>query len=62
MSYFNYHGRNKKLIKEGFLDDYFYDEREGKKYLFLVFKNGKTMPVKEERWREYYELLDKYYS
>ena len=60
MPYFNYHGRNKKMIREGQLLDYFYDEREGKIYLFLLFKNGLKVPIKEERWQEYYQLLNEY--
>lgn len=60
MPYFNYHGRNKKLIKEGSLIDYFYDDREGELCLFLVFKNGLIVPIKEERWQEYYPFINKY--
>ena len=29
MPYFSYHGRNKKLIKEGMLIDYFYEIEKG---------------------------------
>ncbi len=57
MPYFNYHGRNKKLIKEGQLSDYFYEDKEGKRFLVLVFKDGRRFPVKEDRWIEYYKVI-----
>ena len=60
MPYFNYHARNKKLIKEGFLKDYFYCEKDNKSFLMLVFKNGKQFPIKEERWMEYSKFLENY--
>ena len=60
MSYFNYHARNKKMIKEGFLKDYFYIKKNDKQVMMLVFKNGKQFPVKEERWMEYSEILNSY--
>jgi len=62
MPYFSYHGRNKKLIKEGFLVDYFYENKDNKTFLYLVFRDGRKIPIKEERWREYYKLLDQYYK
>ena len=62
MPYFSYHGRNKKLIKEGLLTDYFYDEKNGRKILVLVFKDGKQFPIKEERWLEYSKFINKYYE
>ena len=60
MPYFSYHGRNKKLIKEGLLEDYFYKDDGGRKFLVLVFKNGKRFPVKEERWMEYSRFISDY--
>ena len=60
MPYFSYHGRNKKLIKEGLLDDYFYTMQGNKMVLMLVFKGGRQFPVKEERWMEYSKFLDDY--
>jgi hypothetical protein len=62
MPYFNYHGRNKKLIKEGKLCDYFYRENENKKVLILTFKDGRQFPVKEERWMEYENIIHQYYE
>ena len=61
MPYFSYHGRNKKLIKQALLSDYFYQEKNDKVFLVLVFKNGKQFPVKEERWMEYSKFIKDYY-
>lgn len=58
MPYFSYHGRNKRLIKEGLLKDYFYD----KDFLILVFKDGRQFPIKEERWMEYDKIINAYYK
>ena len=62
MPYFSYHGRNKKLIKEGLLENYFYREVGDKRILVLVFKDGKQFPVKEERWLEYSKFISNYYD
>lgn len=62
MPYFSYHGRNKKLIKGGYLRDYYFDEKDNKRFLVLVFKDGRQFPIKEERWMEYYSLIDSYYD
>lgn len=61
MPYFSYHGRNKKLIKDGFLKDYFYEEENDKKFLVLLFKDGRKFPIKEERWREYDSIIHQYF-
>ena len=61
MSYFSYHGRNKKLIREGLLKNYFYLENGDYKILVLEFEDGRKFPIKEERWREYDEFIHKYY-
>ena len=60
MPYFSYHGRNKRLIKEGLLQDYFYEEKNNGKFLILVFKDGRKFPIKEERWLEYSKFIDNY--
>ena len=62
MPYFSYHARNKKLIKEGLLTDYFYVEKGNKRILILKFKDGRQFPIKEERWMEYSKFIDNYYS
>ena len=62
MPYFNYHGRNKKLIKEGNLLDYFYKEENNSRFLILIFKDGRQFPVKEERWMEYEKVIHENYE
>ena len=61
MPYFSYHGRNKKLIKEGNLVNYFYEENGNRRFLVLVFKDGRQFPIKEERWIEYTKFIENYY-
>ena len=60
MSYFNYHAKAKKLIREGNLD-YFTIKNNYKGIspcLVLYFKNHKTMPIREHRFMEYLPLLE----
>lgn len=59
MSYFNYHAKAKRLIKDGFLIRYeFVDNWNGiKPALVLYFTNSKPMPIREYRWEEYLPLL-----
>jgi hypothetical protein len=60
MSYFNYHAKAKKLIKNGDLVRYeFVDDWNGiKPVLVLYFKNANPMPIREYRWDEYLPLLN----
>jgi hypothetical protein len=60
MSYFNYHAKAKKLIKNGDLVRYeFVDDWNGiKPALVLYFKNANPMPIREYRWDEYLPLLN----
>lgn len=61
MAYFNYHGVAKRLIKDGKLKSY----RFAKKYnkispaLILYFDDIRhpIMPIREERWNEYLEII-----
>ena len=59
MSYFNYHAKAKKLIKEGelvkvkFIDDY----NGIKSAMVLFFKNNRPMPIREARWQEYFAII-----
>ncbi|MGN1223373.1 MAG: thermostable hemolysin delta-VPH [Christensenellales bacterium] len=59
MSYFNYHAKAKKLIKNGELDYYtICDEYNGiRPALVLFFKTNKPMPIRKERFGEYLPLL-----
>ena len=61
MPYFSYHGRNKKLIKEGLLENYIYVDKD-ERYLLLIFKDGRQFRIKEERWMEYDKIIHKYYE
>ncbi|OCG35454.1 thermostable hemolysin delta-VPH [Gilliamella sp. Fer2-1] len=60
MSYFNYHAKAKKLIKNGDLVRYeFVDDWNGiKPALVLYFKNANPLPIREYRWDEYLPLLN----
>ncbi|OCG42402.1 thermostable hemolysin delta-VPH [Gilliamella sp. Fer1-1] len=60
MSYFNYHAKAKKLIKNGDLVRYeFVNDWNGiKPALVLYFKNANPMPIREYRWDEYLPLLN----
>lgn len=57
--YFNYHGKAKKLIKEGHLIDYQIVEQWNhiKPALVLYFDNHKPIPIREERWDEYFLII-----
>ena len=61
MPYFNYHATAKRLLAEGKLTRYYFTERHGKisPALVLCFDDYKhpVMPIREERWEEYWELL-----
>ena len=61
MSYFNYHAKAKRLIKEGHLVGYeFVDNWNGiKPALVLYFDEAKPMPIREYRWQEYLQLLNR---
>ena len=60
MSYFNYHAKAKRLIKEGHLVGYeFVDNWNGiRPALVLYFDEAKPMPIREYRWQEYLPLLN----
>ncbi|OCG11338.1 thermostable hemolysin delta-VPH [Gilliamella apicola] len=60
MSYFNYHAKAKRLIKDGHLVGYeFVDNWNGiKPALVLYFDEANPMPIREYRWLEYLPLLN----
>lgn len=60
MSYFNYHAKAKRLIKDGHLVGYeFVDNWNGiKPALVLYFDEVNPMPIREYRWLEYLPLLN----
>lgn len=59
MSYFNYHAKAKRLIREGnlikirFLESY----KTIKPAMVLFFKNNPPMPIREYRWKEYFDII-----
>lgn len=57
--YFNYHGKAKKLIKEGHLIDYKILEQWNhiSPALVLYFDNHKPIPIRKERWDEYFLIV-----
>lgn len=63
MAYFNYHATAKKLIGEGKLKGYIVVEKYKNisPALLLFFDDARhpVMPIREHRWEEYRELLDK---
>ncbi|MEG0423152.1 MAG: thermostable hemolysin delta-VPH [Erysipelotrichaceae bacterium] len=59
MTYFNYHGQAKYLIKTGHLTHYEFKDQwnQIKPALVLYFDNHFPMPIREEKWSEYLKLL-----
>ena len=63
MTYFDYHAKIKKIIKNFELKAYFFD-KEYKNIGFamvLCFEN-KIYPIREEKFFEYFELIGDYYQ
>ncbi|MBE5746281.1 MAG: thermostable hemolysin delta-VPH [Clostridiales bacterium] len=60
MSYFSYHNKIKKLIKEGELLYYTFVENYNgiSPALVLYFKNHKPMPIRSHRFEEYSKILE----
>jgi hypothetical protein len=61
MSYFNYHSKIKRLILGGHLIGYkVIDNWNGiSPALVFYFDNNRPMPVREYRFKEYFEILEK---
>ncbi|MBQ9104312.1 MAG: thermostable hemolysin delta-VPH [Clostridia bacterium] len=63
MSYFNYHAKAKKMIKEGKLVGfYFVDSYNNISPCMVLLFNDLThpvMPIRAERWGEYTYILPK---
>lgn len=62
MAYFNYHAKAKNKIKEGKLERAEIVESYNKisPALVLHFNDGEKMPIREYRWQEYFELINKH--
>jgi len=62
MGYYNFHAQNKNKIKQGHLVNW----EVVKKWnaispaLILYFDDGQRVPIREERWGEYFELIDNF--
>lgn len=59
--YYNYHAKAKQLIAEGHLVDYHIVPQWGgiSPALVLFFDNHIPMPIRQYRWEEYWDILDK---
>lgn len=61
MAYFNYHRVAKRLIREGKLKSYHFVEKYNSisPALVLYFDDFRhpIMPIREERWNEYIEII-----
>lgn len=61
MTYFNYHAKAKKLIAEGHCTHAeVVDSHNGiSPALLLHFDNHLSMPIRQEKWEAYFDLLAK---
>ena len=62
--YYNYHAQIKRLINNGKLIKYEVVENWNNisPALILYFYNHKPMPIRKEKWQEYFDLIKKYYE
>ena len=60
--YYNYHGMAKRLITEGHLMGCAVVEEHNniRPALVLYFDNHAPMPIRRERWEEYFSLICRY--
>lgn len=58
--YFNYHAKAKKLISQNDLLFYQIVNKWNNisPALVLFFKSHKPMPIRQERWQEYFDLIN----
>ena len=58
--YFNYHAKAMRLIREGHCTHFELVERWNQiaPAMVLYFDNEPPMPIREERWADYFELID----
>ncbi len=64
MSYFNYHAKAKNKIKNNELKSYEIVEKWNhiSPALVLHFLDGTTMPIREHKFIEYFELIEKHFN
>lgn len=62
MSYFNYHAKVKNLIKTGHCVKAEIVEKHNNisPALIIYFDNNIPMPIREQRFNEYFELLEQH--
>ncbi|MBQ3213836.1 MAG: thermostable hemolysin delta-VPH [Clostridia bacterium] len=62
--YYNYHAQAKKLIEQGKLEKYEVLEKWNNisPALVLFFCNHKPMPIRKEKWEEYFKLIKSVYK
>ncbi len=60
MSYFSYHAKAKKLIREGHCIKAELKEKHNaiSPALVLYFDNHPPMPIRQHKWKEYFDLLE----
>lgn len=60
--YFNYHAKAKMLITSGHLQEYKILENWNNiaPALVLFFDNNKPMPIRKEKWEEYFKIINEY--
>ena len=61
--YFKDHAQIKKLISAGFFVNYkiFNTWNNISPALVLFFYNHKPMPIRKEKWKDYYKYINNYY-
>ena len=62
--YFNYHAKAMRLIREGHCTHFELVERWNQiaPAMVLYFDNEPPMPIREERWADYFELIDEIHN
>lgn len=61
--YFNYHAKAKNLITSGFFINYkiFKNWNAISPALVLFFTNHKPIPIRYEKWNDYFKYINNYY-
>ena len=62
MSYFNYHAQAKNLIESGHCThaEILTQHNQISPALVLFFDNHRPMPIRQDKWHIYFELLQKH--
>lgn len=63
MTYFSYHNKIQKLIKDGFLTSYYFDCNYANIGFALVLNiKNRNYPIREHKFEEYFALIGEYYT